>query len=347
MVASHVPSSTYRIQLNQGFRFSDALRILDYLHDLGITDLYLSPVLASRKGSNHGYDVIDPTRVDPDLGSEEEFTLLQTELQNRGMGLLLDIVPNHMAASSENPWWMDLLEDGPASASASYFDVDWHPPSRSLDNRILLPLLGDSYANSLENQQLTLVFEEGSFYIRYFDIKLPVAAKPYRQILSHRLDRLKQKIGDASSPIQELEGILSALDRLPERSALLVEKAGERRLNRSAIKERLWRLYTTSADVRRFVDQNVRIFNGKKGMPSSFLHLDRLLSDQAYLLAFWRNSNEAINYRRFFTITDLVGIRVEDPVIFDSVHAVILRLAEKGLITGLRIDHIDGLRDPK
>ena len=126
MLASHVPSSTYRIQLNQDFRFSDAVRILDYLHDLGITDLYLSPVLASRKGSNHGYDVIDPTRVDPDLGSEEEFTLLQTELQNRGMGLLLDIVPNHMAASAENPWWMDLLENGSQSAFAAYFDVDWN-----------------------------------------------------------------------------------------------------------------------------------------------------------------------------------------------------------------------------
>jgi len=347
MTQPRIPVASYRLQFHSGMRFEDARALISYFHDLGITDLYASPILQARRGSTHGYDITDPTKLNPELGSEEDFENLARQLQAHRMGLLLDIVPNHMAASSENPWWMDLLEDGPASASASYFDVDWHPPSRSLDNRILLPLLGDSYANSLENQQLTLVFEEGSFYIRYFDIKLPVAAKPYRQILSHRLDKLKQKIGDASSPIQELEGILSALDRLPERSALLVEKAGERRLNRSAIKERLWRLYTTSADVRRFVDQNVRIFNGKKGMPSSFLHLDRLLSDQAYLLAFWRNSNEAINYRRFFTITDLVGIRVEDPVIFDSVHAVILRLAEKGLITGLRIDHIDGLRDPK
>ena len=346
MTPPRIPVATYRLQFHAGMRFEDARALISYFHDLGITDLYASPVLQARRGSAHGYDVTDPTRLNPELGSEEDFENLARQLQAHRMGLLLDIVPNHMAASSENPWWMDVLEDGPGSASASYFDVDWHPPSRSLDNRILLPLLGDSYANSLENQQLTLIFEEGSFYIRYFDIKLPVAAKPYRQILSHRLDKLKQKLGRESPPVQELEGILSALDRLPERSALLAEKAGERRLNRSAIKERLWRLYTTSAEVRRFVDQNVRIFNGKQGVPSSFLPLDRLLSDQAYLLAYWRNSNEAINYRRFFAITDLVGIRVEDPVIFDAVHAVILRLAEKGLITGFRVDHIDGLRDP-
>src|SRR3989454_8351718 len=347
MTQPRIPVAVYRLQFHSGMRFEDARGLISYFHDLGITDLYASPILQARRGSTHGYDITDPTKLNPELGSEEDFENLARQLQAHRMGLLLDIVPNHMAASSENPWWMDLLEDGPGSASASHFDVDWHPPSRSLDNRILLPLLAHSYASSLENRQLALTFEEGSFYIRYFDTKLPVAAKSYRQILSHRLEKLKQTLGAGSPAFQEFEGILSALERLPDRSALLVEKAAERRLTRSAAKERLWRLCGTSAEVRRFINQNVQIFNGRKGVPSSFLHLDRLLSDQAYLLAFWRNTNEGVNYRRFFTITDLVGIRVEDPVIFDSVHAVILRLVEKGLITGLRIDHIDGLRDPK
>jgi (1->4)-alpha-D-glucan 1-alpha-D-glucosylmutase len=192
------------------------------------------------------------------------------------MGLLLDIVPNHMAASSENPWWMEVLEEEPGSAYASYFDVDWHPPSRFLDKRILLPMLGTSYAQALEDRQLTLTYEEGGFLIRYSDNKLPVAPKSYRQILEHRLEKLKQTLGSEAPAFHELEGILSAIDRLPERAALLAEKAGERRLALSAIKERLRNLYNASAEVRRFVDQNVSIFNGEKGMPSSFRFLGKV-----------------------------------------------------------------------
>jgi (1->4)-alpha-D-glucan 1-alpha-D-glucosylmutase len=142
MPPKRLPSATYRVQLNQDFRFADTCKILDYLHELGISDLYLSPVLVSRKGSGHGYDVTDPTRINPDLGSEEDFAALQSELQNRGMGLLLDTVPNHMAASAENPWWMDVLENGAQSAFAAFFDIEWHPHSRSLDGKILLPVLG-------------------------------------------------------------------------------------------------------------------------------------------------------------------------------------------------------------
>jgi (1->4)-alpha-D-glucan 1-alpha-D-glucosylmutase len=341
-----IPVAVYRLQFHPGMRFEDARGLVPYLKDLGVSDLYASPILQARRGSTHGYDVTDPSRLNPELGTEEEFDNLSRQLQAHGMGLLLDIVPNHMAASSENPWWMDMLEEGPGSAYAAYFDVDWHPPSRFLDNRILLPLLGTAYAQALENRQLTLAFEDGGFFVRYFDTKLPVAAKGYRQILEHRLDKLKQTLTPDSPAFQEFEGILSAIDRLPERASLLVEKAGERRLSLTAIKERLRNLYSSSEEVRRFVEQNVWVFNGKKGVPASFRFLDRLLSDQAYVISFWRNSNEGINYRRFFAITDLVGVRVEDPLTFDAIHSVILRLADRGLVTGLRIDHIDGLRDP-
>jgi (1->4)-alpha-D-glucan 1-alpha-D-glucosylmutase len=343
---ARIPVAVYRLQFHQAMRLEDARGLVPYLKDLGISDLYSSPILQARRGSTHGYDVTDPTRLNPELGSEEEFENLVRQLQAHDMGLLLDIVPNHMAASSENPWWMDVLEEGPGSAYAAYFDVDWHPPSRFLDNRILLPLLGTTYAEALENRQLTLSFEEDGFFVHYFDIKLPIAPKAYRQILEHRLDRLKATLGSGTPEFQELEGVLSAIDRLPERTALLAEKAGERRLGLAAIKERLRYLYNSSEQVRRFLDQNLWVFNGKKGVPSSFRFLDRLLSEQSYVISYWRNSNEGINYRRFFTITDLVGLRVEDPLTFDATHSVVLRLAERGLITGLRIDHIDGLRDP-
>ncbi len=346
MHTCRIPSATYRIQFNAQFRFQDARRLIPYLHALGISDLYASPVLQARRGSSHGYDVTDLSRLNPEIGTEEEFEELVQELHRHQMGLILDIVPNHMAASSESPWWMDVLENGPSSAYATYFDIDWHPPRRTLENKVLLPLLGRPYAEVLENQELKLVYEESGFFLQYADLKLPVAPKSYFHILTHRSEELKQKIGSDSSACRELEGILAAIADLPERVSLSSEVVGERRLQREGIKERLWKLYQTSEEVHDFIDGNLRAFNGRKGDPQSFGLLDELLSDQAYILSFWRTANEEINYRRFFTITDLVGVRVEDPLVFDATHATIFRLIEKGLVTGLRIDHIDGLRDP-
>src|SRR5215470_351719 len=278
MANPRIPSAVYRLQLHAAMRFDDARVVLPYLHELGFSAMFSFPILQARRGSNHGYDITDPTKINIELGSEEDFENLCRQLLAHGMGVLLDIVPNHLAASSENPWWMDLLEDGPASIYAPYFDVDWHPPSRSLDNRILLPILGKPYAEVLENRELTLEFDRGAFYIRYFDMRLPMAPRPYRFILEHRLDRLREKLGLESPEMQELEGIRSELDRLPGRSVLLAEKAAERRLQLAAVKERLARLYAASPDVREFIDQNVRVFNGRRGVPDSFTHLDRLLS---------------------------------------------------------------------
>src|ERR1700757_1015235 len=163
MSGPRIPVSTYRLQFNQHLRFNDAKDLVAYLHELGITDLYASPLLQARRGSSHGYDVADPSHLNPELGTDEEFDALVAELQSHGMGLILDIVPNHMAASSENPWWMDVLEDGPRSSFASHFDVDWHPPSRSLENRVLLPILGKPYAQVVENNKLTLIFKQAGF----------------------------------------------------------------------------------------------------------------------------------------------------------------------------------------
>ena len=346
MTLPRIPLASYRLQFNRDFTFRHAVDALNYLARLGISDVYASPLLQSRLGSQHGYDVTDPSRIDSELGNEQQFEAFQAALQKEQMGLLLDIVPNHMAASSENPWWMDVLENGPASAYAAYFDIDWHPPSRTLDNKILLPLLGSFYAKTLNNREFQIVFRNGTFSIRYYDMSFPLAPKSYRKLLKHREHVLEKSLGPTSSAFQEYLGIVAALAALPERESLAIDIAGQRRIQVQGIKERLRQLYEAHPPVQRFVKDNLRIFNGRRNDPASLRDLDRLLSEQSYVLSYWQNVNEAINYRRFFTITDLLGVRVEDAVVFDATHQVVLNLIERKVVTGLRIDHIDGLRDP-
>jgi (1->4)-alpha-D-glucan 1-alpha-D-glucosylmutase len=346
MATLRIPLATYRLQFNAQFRFEHARALVDYFVQLGVTDIYSSPLLQARRGSLHGYDVTDPSHINSEMGSEQELEALSAKLQEHHMGLLLDIVPNHMAAVIENPWWMDVLEDGPGSAYASFFDIDWHPPRMMLQNKVLLPILGSPYAQALENQDLQLVFDQGGFVIQCFDAKLPVAPKTYLLILQHRLGELQHQLGSDHPAFRELGGIFAAVTNLPERVALSSEMAGEGRMQREGLKERLWKLYQDSPEVKNFVDENVRIFNGRRRKPASFVLLDRLLAGQAYVLSYWLSANDEINYRRFFTINNLVGVRVEDPFVFEATHAVVLRLIERGLVTGLRIDHVDGLRDP-
>ena len=207
MSGRRIPVSTYRLQFNPNLRFSDAKALIPYLHSLGITDLYASPLLQAKRGSTHGYDVTDPSHLNWELGTDEEFDDMVRELHAHDMGLLLDIVPNHMAASGENPWWMDLLEDGPRSAFASHFHVDWHPPSRSLENRVLLPILGKTYAEVLEGREILLSYGQTGFFLNYFDFTLPVALRSYGRILGYRLDRLQRTLSGDSPALQEFEGI--------------------------------------------------------------------------------------------------------------------------------------------
>ena len=177
-----VPGATYRLQFNGEFRFSDAAALVDYLAKLGITDIYASPILTSRKGSTHGYDVTDPTQIDPDIGTANDFEQLQDKLVEHGMRLILDIVPNHMAASSENRWWMDVLENGSESVFASYFDIDWHPPSRNLEGKVLLPVLGRPFGEALDRGELRLFFQNGKFFVQYFDSIFPLMPRSYRRL---------------------------------------------------------------------------------------------------------------------------------------------------------------------
>ena len=346
MSRTRFPSATYRVQLSQDFRFGDATRILDYLHTLGISDVYLSPILASRKGSGHGYDVTDPSRINPALGTEEEFSTLQSELHNRGMGLLLDTVPNHMAASAENPWWMDVLENGTQSAFAAFFDIEWHPHARSLDGKILLPVLGRPFGEALDAGESRLTFQDARFFFQYFESLFPLTPRSYHAILNHRFDRLKEVLGEEDPAYHEYSGILASVRELSNANRRASENTADQRMRFEASRDRLRSLITSSKEVAKLVEDNVADINGKEGDPVSFGFVQRLLAEQNYKLAFWQNLNESINYRRFFTIADLVGVRVEDPLVFEATHGYILRLVSKSSVAGLRIDHIDGLRDP-
>ncbi|MBO8128757.1 MAG: malto-oligosyltrehalose synthase [Peptococcaceae bacterium] len=334
MAHLRIPGATYRLQFNRQFRFSDARALVPYLQALGITDLYASPLLKARQGSPHGYDVTDPTRLNPELGGEEAFSALAESLKQHGMGLLLDIVPNHMAASSENPWWVDVLRHGPDSPYSSYFDVDWHPARPGLTGKVLIPILGAPYGKTLENRELTLTLAENGFWVCYHEWRLPLSPRSYHRILRYRLEELAKTLGAGHPAVRELKNLAGSPDELCDRAAF------------QRVVERLWQLYYAYPEIKKFIDENLRLLNGRKEDPASFDRLDRILSEQAYRLAFWRVAREEINYRRFFDVSELVSLRMEDGQVFSSTHALVLQLAGAGQVTGLRVDHIDGLHDP-
>ncbi|MEO8045831.1 MAG: malto-oligosyltrehalose synthase [Nitrospirota bacterium] len=347
IVHPRIPVSTYRIQLNRTCTFRDVANLVPYLHELGITDLYCSPYFTAVPGSMHGYDIVDPTTLNPEIGTEEDYRGMVNELRQRGMGQLLDIVPNHMGITQQlNGWWQDVLENGPSSSYASFFDIDWDPLKPELRDKVLLPILGDQYGLVLENQELQLVYENGHFLIRYYNHSLPVAPKPTSLILAHRLDELIREAGSDSPQVMELQSMITALKHLPSRQDRAPESVAERYREKEIIRGRLTALVAGSALIRLFLDENVRLINGTKGDPRSFDLLDRVLSDQAYRLAYWRVAAEEINYRRFFDINELAAIRMENPAVFEATHKLVLKLLKEGDVTGLRIDHVDGLYDP-
>ncbi|HEX9191247.1 MAG TPA: malto-oligosyltrehalose synthase [Candidatus Deferrimicrobiaceae bacterium] len=346
MTAPRVPTATYRLQLHRHFPLRAARALVPYLDALGVSDLYLSPVFLARRGSTHGYDVTDPTRLNPELGGEQQFDALAGSLAERGMGLLLDIVPNHMAASIENRWWVDVLENGPGSPFAGFFDIDWHPPKKALESKVLLPILDAPYGRAIEEQELGLRLEETGFVAHYHGTRLPVAVRTYPRILSLRLETLEETFGPGHPSFRELWDLISAIEHLPKFPAPGAEAARERYAAEEGIKERLLALYGARDEIRTYIDETLRVFHGRKGEPGSFDPLDRLLSEQHYWLSFWRLANEEINYRRFFAISELISLRVEDPRVFDASHELLLRLVREGKVTGLRVDHVDGLYDP-
>jgi (1->4)-alpha-D-glucan 1-alpha-D-glucosylmutase len=327
------PGATYRLQFHHGFRFVDGRDLVPYLSELGITDLYSSPRYKARRGSSHGYDIANPLRVNSELGTEEDFDEMAEKLRHYDMGLLLDTVPNHMAASYENPWWTDVLENGQASAYASYFDIDWHSTAGKAaflqEGRVLLPILGELYGDALANGCFTLKIEDTGMHVKYYETRLPLDPKSYTLIL------------EACPQCLEMGEIFEAIDSLPDRDETDPERVIERRRNKDRIKERLWKAYQSNPALRQSLDAALMSISG---WPDG---LDAVLSRQAYRLAYWQIGYEEINYRRFFDINDLVALRIELPEVFDNRMRKTIELACSGKVTGLRIDHIDGLWDPE
>ena len=343
-----IPAATYRLQLNAQFRFSDARELIPYLYRLGISDLYASPYFKAREGSLHGYDVFDQNSLNPEIGSAEEFGALTDELKKWNMGQILDIVPNHMCIAGQgNAYWLDVMENGQTSPYARFFDIDWHPVKKELENKVLIPILGDQYGTVLENGELRLSFVEGAFFVSYYDHTLPIIPKTYNHILTLNLEGLKQELSPEAPQFHELMSIVTALRNLPPTTETDPERIAERYREKEVVKRRIWNLYQNSSAIRGQIDRNVAIMNGTRGDAHSFDLLDALLSEQVYRISHWRVATEEINYRRFFDINSLGAIRMEDPVVFDKTHRLIFSLIKSGQITGLRIDHADGLQDPE
>jgi (1->4)-alpha-D-glucan 1-alpha-D-glucosylmutase len=341
-----IPVSTYRLQLNREFTFSDARRIIGYLTDLGITDVYASSYLKARQGSLHGYDIVDFGELNDEIGSPAEYEAFVAEQKAHGLGQIFDLVPNHMCVADDNRWWMDVLENGPSSIYARFFDINWNPVKRELKNRILVPFLGDQYGEVLENQELRLRFKDGRFFVAYWDYRFPLRPDSYIKVLAYRLKELEAALEPSDPSFIEFLSINTALSHLPPYTETGPEATAERNREKEIVKRRLARLYEASPEIRRHIDRNVEIFNGTKDEPESFDLLDDLLSDQAFRLSYWRVATEEINYRRFFDINDLAAIRMEDPAVFDETHRLVFRLIREGKVTGLRVDHPDGLYDP-
>jgi (1->4)-alpha-D-glucan 1-alpha-D-glucosylmutase len=324
--------ATYRVQLRPEFGFDEAAAIAGYLADLGVSHLYSSPELAASAGSTHGYDVVDHSTLNPELGGLAGHRRLQEALGRAGLGLVLDIVPNHMAIGGpENRWWWDVLENGPSSRYASYFDVEWDPPESHLRNKILLPGLGEQYGRALESGQLRVVRDGAWFAVRYGEQSFPVSPRSADVFLRVAADR---------SGSDDLAFIADALGRLPPATATDRVATTRRARDIEVLRRELGRLFRERPDVGQVVDEVLEELNAT---PDA---LDALLDRQNYRLALWRAARRDLGYRRFFGINTLAALRVEDELVFHDTHRLILRLVDAGVLDGLRVDHPDGLRDP-
>lgn len=347
MNSTIIPIATYRLQFNHEFNFKQAKEVVDYLNQLGITHCYASPLLAAKPGSTHGYDVVDYSQINPEIGTLENFHEYIEVLKHKGMELILDIVTNHMYIIDEhNHWWQDILENGPSSPFADYFDIDWHPPRAIYNNKVLLPILDQQYGSALENQQIKVIYQNGAFFLEVYRFKIPTDPKSWNLILE-AFDKEVQKILHDHEHTLELKSIVTALSHLPSSGELENEKVSERLREKEMIKKRLESLLNANQSIFQLLSKQLEIINGKKGDPLSFDYLETFLNAQSYKLCFWRVANDEINFRRFFDIFEYAGIRTENLHVFQAVHELICSFIEKKWIKGLRIDHIDGLWDPE
>jgi len=335
----HIPRATYRIQFSPSFGFRDAAAILPYLADLGISDIYASPIFKARKGSAHGYDIVDPNALNDELGTPQEFEDLVRQARSKGLSWLQDIVPNHMAFDRDNETLMTLLENGRRSSCARYFDIDWEHPSESIRGKILAPFLGGFYSECLENGEIQLHLDAKGLSINYYDLRLPLRIESYHLFFAHGLETLEARLGESDPDFIKY---LGAIHSLPRKADDFASQGSQVRY----VKDLIWHLHENNPLIREFLGQTLELFNGTPGDPRSFDLLDALLSEQNFRLSFWKFANEEINYRRFFTINELISVRIEDQKIFEETHKLAFRFMDEGKIDGLRVDHVDGLYDP-
>ncbi len=344
-----IPRATYRLQLNRAFTFAQATELVPYLAQLGVSHVYCSPYLKARPGSLHGYDIIDHTALNPEIGSEEDFERFVATLKVHGMGQILDLVPNHMGVlGADNAYWLDVLENGPASIHAAVFDIDWEPVKDEIQGKVLVPVLGDQYGIILERGELKLAFDaqRGEFSVWYYEHRFPVDPREYPRILLHAVERLDARLGPDNAVALEFKSLATAFQNLPARGETDPAKLAERHRDKEIHKRHLGELVRRSPDLAWYLDEVVKEFNGTPGDPSSFDALHLLLEAQAYRLAYWRVASDEINYRRFFDINDLAALRMENPEVFEFTHRRVLELLNTGKVHALRIDHPDGLFDP-
>ncbi|HYV36899.1 MAG TPA: malto-oligosyltrehalose synthase [Gemmataceae bacterium] len=344
-----LPEATYRLQFHAGFTFRDAIRIVPYLRDLGITHIYASPYLKARPSSSHGYDITDHQLLNSEIGAEEDYAVYVKALRDHNLGQILDVVPNHMGiVGNENPWWNDVLENGRASPYSGYFDISWDAsPRPELKGRVLIPILGDPYGKALESGQIRLQLQNGAFSIHYFEHRFPLDPRTFDIILRQRHEELAQLFEANDPALLEYQSILTAVGHLPSHSETTATQVAERQREKEVIKRRLQALFQATLPLAEFVNRLVVLFNGSVGDRRSFDLLDDLLDRQAYRLSFWRVASDEINYRRFFDVNELAALSMEREEVFVDTHKLVLRLLADGALDGLRIDHVDGLYDPQ
>ncbi|MFH0813631.1 MAG: malto-oligosyltrehalose synthase [Pseudomonadota bacterium] len=337
----HLPVATYRVQFNPSFGFKSAREIIPYLAALGISDLYASPIFKAKKGSTHGYDIVDPNQLNPELGEFKDFAELTEEVKHHNLSWLQDIVPNHMAFDSENEMLMDVLEFGENSNYFHFFDIDWNHPYENMKGRVLAPLLGKMYGECLEDGEIQLKYDGGMMTINYYNLRFPLRIESYAQVFEQNLDQLEQRLSGNEPVFLKFLGAVGFLKTISS-----AKEIGGRDYQVKHGKRMLCNLYTENPVIKEFIEENISFFNGERGNSESFNALDKLISEQLFRLSFWKVANEEINYRRFFIVNDLISLKVEEEPVLQHTHNLIFRLIREGKFNGLRVDHIDGLYDP-
>ncbi len=339
-----IPTATYRLQFNYSFGFQEAKKVIPYLQKLGISDIYASPIFKATKGSTHGYDVVEPNELNPDLGTWADFNEMMAERHKYEMGWLQDIVPNHMAFSSENLMLMDVFEYGRGSRFYDFFDIDWNHADKTLRGKVLVPFLGKPLREALAGNEICLQLVPAGFRVKYYEQSWPLSLSSYSTVLLRNLENAHCN-SRYRGELKKITELAKQFDSLSNMDFCAKRQRDVGLSLRDEAKQVLWQLFTTCKAASDYLDKCLRLYN-KKSSPQSTKLLERLLDEQFFKLVYWKEADKKINYRRFFYLNNYIGLLVEKPYVFEYTHHLILRLAEQGVFTGLRIDHIDGLYNP-